>query len=114
MSTLTPSLGEIKKPWKWIAAGGAILLIWGAVAFPRLAYVRPETQRAMRAEPGTEFYAAPPSAAHSVAVLRDSVDMKAGAIATPATPSVPAGRKIIRTSSMEMVVQHPADVADKI
>ena len=117
MTTLTESLGEIKKPWKWIAAGGAILLIWGAIAFPRITRMSPDigpTAQALRAEPRAEFYAAPASAAHSAAVLRDSVDMKAGAIAAPAAPSVPGERKIIRTSSMEMVVQHPADVADKI
>jgi len=41
--------------------------------------------------------------------------MKAQALAAPAAPSAPAAeRKIIRTSSLEMVVQHPADVADRI
>jgi Domain of unknown function (DUF4349) len=115
MSTLAESLGEIRKPWKWIAAGGAILLIWGVVAFPKMrsADIGPGTQK-LRAEPVAEFYAAPPSAAHTLALPQDSVGMKAGAIAAPATPSVPGERKIIRTSSMEMVVQHPADVKDKI
>ena len=35
-------------------------------------------------------------------------------VAAPTDADAAAGRKIIRTSSMEIVVQHPADVADKI
>jgi hypothetical protein len=113
MSTLAQSLGGIGKPWKWIAAGGAVLLIWGAIAFPRMASVSHETARSMRSEPVAQFYAAQPSSAQSVALLQDSTAMKAESLIPPA--AAPASeRKIIRTSSLEMVVQHPADVADQI
>ena len=30
MTTLAQSLGEIRKPWKWIAAGGVVLLTLAA------------------------------------------------------------------------------------
>ena len=116
MSTLAQSVGEIKKPWKWIAAGGAVLAIWGMVAFPRHNLTQTEAvdQIARTAAPVAEFYASP-SAAHSVGLYQDSSAMKAQALAAPAAPSAPAAeRKIIRTSSLEMVVQHPADVADRI
>ena len=114
MSTLAPSLGEIKKPWKWIAAGGAVLLIWGVIAFPRMLRVSYDpAAQTMRAEP-VAGYMTPQSAVHSVGLLQDSTAMKAEALAAPASPSAPAERKIIRTSSLEMVVQHPADVADQI
>jgi hypothetical protein len=111
MTTLAQSLVETKKPWKWIAAAGAILLIWSAVAFPRMASVSHETARSLRSEPVAEFYAVRPSSAQSVALLQDSTAMKAQSLAA-AAPA--AERKIIRTSSLEMVVLHPADVADKI
>jgi len=115
MSTLAQSVGEIRKPWKWIAAGGAVLLIWGAVAFPRMrpASLGPQ-DLATRSEPIAGYYAASPSAAHSVGLLQVGTAMKAEEVAPPAAPSVPAERKIIRTSSLEMVVLHPADVTDKI
>ena len=118
MTTLAQSVGEIRKPWKWIAAGGGVLLIWGVVAFPRMrsASLAPQDLTA-RSEPIAGYYSASPSAAHSVGLLQDSTAMKAEAVAPPAAPSgpaVPAERKIIRTSSLEMVVQHPADVADRI
>jgi hypothetical protein len=118
MSTLAQSVGEIKKPWKWIAAGGAVLLIWGVIAFPRMASVSPDKAPQIRAELAAERYAeryaATPNAGYSVAIPQDSAAMKAQALAAPAPASAPAERKIIRTSSMEMVVQHPADVADQI
>jgi hypothetical protein len=113
MSTLVQSVEQIKKPWKWIAAGGGVLLIWGAVAFPKMASVNHEAGRPFRAEPVAGFYAAQPSSTRSVALLQDSTAMKAQSIAVPAAEPA-AERKIIRTSSLEMVVHHPADVADQI
>jgi uncharacterized protein DUF4349 len=115
MTTLAETSREIKKPWLWLAVGGGVLLIWGAVAFPRMHSDSLGSAPRMQAtEPRAEFYEAPPSAAPSVALPQDSADMKAQAIAAPAAAGVAAERKIIRTSSMEMVVQHPADIADKI
>jgi hypothetical protein len=52
-----------------------------------------------------------------VALPQASDALKSQAIAAPAAAMVPdaaAGRKLIRTSSLELVVQHPAEVADKI
>ena len=116
MSTLAQSLGDIKKPWKWIVAGGGILLVWGAVAFPRMASIRQEPLSSLRAEPAAEGYISVPRASHSVSVglFQDATVLKAQSLAAPAAPSVPVERKIIRTSSLEMVVQHPANVADEI
>lgn len=113
MTTLGQSVGEIRKPWKWVAGGGAILLIWGAVAFPRMASVSHETAQSLRSEPMAEFYATPPSSGRSVAGLQDSAAMKAQSLAAPAAAPT-AERKIIRTSSLAIVVQNPADVADQI
>lgn len=114
MSNSVQSLREIKKPWQWIAAGGAILLVWAAIAFPsmRQARVEPVSQIA-RTEPVAEPYSAMPSAARPVAQLQERDAMKAPAVFSAGTPAV-TPRQIIRTSSMEMVVQHPAETAEKI
>ncbi len=118
MTTLAQSVGEIRKPWKWLAAGGAVLLIWGAVAFPRMAADRPESLPLMRAQQRstTRGYMTSAGAPQSASLaLQDADAMKAEALAPPPPAAAPvAERKIIRTSSLEMVVQHPADVADQI
>jgi hypothetical protein len=116
MSTLAESPGEIKKPWLWIAVGGWILLVWGAIAVPNLmrTKVAVSAEQTTRAQPTAEFYAEPLTKAKPVALAQESDAMKSVAVATPAAPDAAAGRKIIRTSSMEMVVQHPAEAAEKI
>jgi hypothetical protein len=115
MSTSVQSLGEIKKPWLWIAAGGAILLVWGAIAFPRYNYTA-VPQQATMLKPMAELDSRAQLKAEPVARSQDSETMMTVAqVAAPALPdAVTAARKIIRTSSMEMVVQHPAEAAQKI
>ena len=115
MTTLAQSLGEIKKPWQWIAIGGGILLIWIFVA--STAFNRRESDvQAIHSVPTTGSYAPTPTAtwqagpAAQADAGRSEVakDFAAGATA----PIVE--RRIIGTSSLEMVVQHPADAAEKI
>jgi len=115
MSTLTESLGEIKKPRLWIAAGGAILLVWGAIAFPSMnrATIGTAPQIA-RTQPAADFYAEMPSKAKPVAVPQQVETAGAErSVAAPAAPGADA-RKIIRTSSLEMVVHRPAEAAEQI
>jgi hypothetical protein len=115
MSTFAEPFGQIKKPWHWMAIGGGILLIWGAVAFPAMHRASPEQgSRITHAEPVAQFYEAAPAKAGPVAGALEQDAMKARASAAPAAADIAAGRRIIRTSSMEMVVQHPAEVADRI
>jgi len=115
MSTFAASLGDIKKPWQWMAIGGGILLIWGAVAFPVMHQASPEpASRITYAEPVAQFQEAAPAKAAPVAGALEQDAMRARASDSPAAADIAGGRKIIRTSSMEMVVQHPAEVADKI
>ena len=115
MSTFAASLGDIKKPWQWMAIGGGILLIWGAVAFPVMHRASPEpASRITYAEPVAQFQEAAPAKAAPVAGALEQDAMRARASDSPAAADIAGGRKIIRTSSMEMVVQHPAEVADKI
>jgi hypothetical protein len=115
MTTLARSIGEIKKPWQWIAVGGGMLLIWIFVA--STAFNRRESDvRVTHSLPPTESYTPTPAttwqagpAAQADAVRSEvAKDFAAGATAAVVE------RKIIRTSSLEMVVQHPADTAEKI
>jgi hypothetical protein len=112
MSTLAESRGEIKKPWLWIVIGGSILLVWGVIAFPamRRDSFAPASQSSHH-EPVAQFYSEARNEAAPVASPQVNAAMKEQA---PAAADAAAGRKIIRTSSMEMIVQHPAEVAQKI
>jgi hypothetical protein len=115
MSTLVESHGELKKPWLWLVIGGVILLVWGAIAFPGMRESR-SLLRTKQVEPAIDFYTNAPSIGSSVVVQEK--EMRAQAVAAPmASPAAPVAgmdRKIIRTSSLELVVEHPADAADKI
>jgi hypothetical protein len=115
MSTFTEQFGQIKRPWQWMVIGGGILLIWSAIALPNLLRSRSAAEHANFKEPIRTYTAMPQSVPVSLARQPDA--MKAQAVtagATLAAADVAAGRKIIRTSSMEMVVQHPAEVTDRI
>ncbi|HSY92647.1 MAG TPA: DUF4349 domain-containing protein [Candidatus Binatus sp.] len=116
MSTLADSHIEMKKPWLWLAVGGAILLVWGAIAFPTMRGSRtPDLKQKMGAS--TDLYSYEAAMSNPVAVAQRS-EGKARAVAEPlAAPAAPlagADRKIIRTSSLELVVQRPEEVAEKI
>ncbi len=117
MSTLAESLGEIKKPWQWIAIGGGLLLVWGTVAFPNLERTRTASHawQTTRSEPVAEFSAAPMIEAKPRAQEGDVITApRAVAVPVPGAPDAATGRKIIRTISMDIVVQHPAETMEKI
>lgn len=111
MSTLAESPGTIKKPWQWMAIGGGILLVWGAVAFPRYKADTPVTYSA--AQPRTEFYLQAPFDHKALGVDHDK-DLISVALLAKSQPGAEAERKITRTAAVSMVVQHPAQVADQI
>ena len=116
MATLAESAGTTTKPWQWLAVGGTILLIWAAVALPGFNRSRSAHLIAQDVYPPqvSDFYAAPVLKSERVA----AAPLAGASRAMPATESVgpgaDEGRKIIRTSSLEMVVQHPAETAEKI
>jgi hypothetical protein len=61
MSTFAESLSEIKKPWQWIAIGGAVVLIWAGIALPGLHRSAPDTsvRREVYVPPARSYYSAP-------------------------------------------------------
>jgi hypothetical protein len=113
MSTLAQSWGTIKRPWQWAVAGAVVLLIWGVVALPRYN----SRMDALSTEPVARPVANGSSTAmqYRRAVSQTALSAK---IAEPSPPAAAgdaiAGRKMIRTASLNLVVQHPADVVDKI
>src|SRR4029077_19344932 len=115
MTTLAQSLGEIRKPWKWIAIGGGILLIWILVASTSYYRREPDLQ-AVHSLPTTESSATTPAAtlqagpAAQADALRSEVAKDFAAGATAAVGE----RNIIGRISREMVVQRPAETAEKI
>ncbi len=112
MTTLAESLGTIRKPWQWLLIGGAILLVWAAIAIPNLQRSSESLgpQHAGATDKFAGYLATP--AASRMASQELSLTVKA-----PDTqPRGPAGaeRKIVRTSSMSMVVQNPSQITLQI
>lgn len=129
MTTLAESLGAVRKPWQWIVIGGSILVVWAAIAIPGLRRSRtnfvPVSQPSSFSGPATSFQQAErtknmnsPAARAIVREQRvfdkDRLDAAASREGTPAGGVAVPEREIIRTNSMEMVVQHPAEVIDQI
>jgi hypothetical protein len=96
--------------------GGGVLLVWGGVAAPNLLRLRtePPSAQSMRMEPVAQFSAGTPPRANAATFAPERDFLKARADSAPAAADAATGRKIIRTSSMEMVVQHPAQAAEEI
>ncbi len=113
MSTFAESLREVKKPWQWISVGGGILLVWGLVAWPHRGYDR-QASRAARAEPVAGLFESAPSKPKADALAQAGDTARAEMAAPKTRPDAMAGRKIVRTSSMEIVVRNPQDAADGI
>jgi len=114
MSALAESLSVIRKPWQWIAVGGVVLLIWAAIALPSLHQSIGSASRQQQAyvPPAADFYSAREMKAGPLAA-RSQAD--ASKVVSPhTTGGASVDRKIVRTSSLEMVVQHPAETAEKI
>jgi hypothetical protein len=100
-----------------MAIGGAVLLIWSVLAFPNLRRDKFEpASQATPQEPVARFYEAARPNAETLAVTlpRDTLKVRAGAAPASRSALAQVERKIIRTSSIGMIVQHPAEVADRI
>jgi hypothetical protein len=109
MSTAAQSVGEIRKPWLWLVFGGGILLVWGAIAFPRFNRISLPAVN----QPLAQSYEASRADANRFAVVPRSESVKSISSAK-SQAFASTERKIVRTSSIDMLVQHPAATADKI
>jgi len=129
MSTVAESIRGAGKQWPRFAVGFVGMLILVAVATPNLMRSRESADLAKAvarqeiARPESVNYYAAPTRAKGVvldAVQNSPAAEQATAGTAPriaaslAAPNASTGRKIIRTSSLEMIVQHPAETADRI
>ncbi len=113
MSTLAEPRGQQWKPWHWVAAAGVVLLIWAAVALPNLHRSRESADAANLPMQALESRVAPaPMPVTAGLVAQDAAKATIASYA-PGNDAA-AGRKIVRTISLDMVVQHPSEVAQQI
>ena len=112
MSTAAQSVGEIRKPWLWLVFGGGILLVWGAIAFPGFNRSANLSLPAVN-QPLAESYEVSRADANRFAVVPRSEPVKSISGAK-SHAFASTEQKIVRTSSIDMRVQHPAATADKI
>jgi len=116
MTTLTQSMGSIRRSYACVAVGGAVLLVWAALAFPGLYRSRPApSQQTVHLPDAMESFSVSQTKARTVSAISGGFD-KEQSIVAPNAPRIEAGapRKIIRTSSLEIIVAHPAEAAEKI
>jgi hypothetical protein len=118
MSTFLELHGDRTKTWALIAAGCGIGLLWIALAMPTLhrTHTVSMAQRAISDESSANFYRAAP-AKDKPLIMAEPTAMKAGlesSAAAQPNADFSADRKIIRSSSLAIVVQHPAQAMDKI
>jgi len=119
MTTFADSVRTGKVPWQGIIAGFGIALLVTAVAIPNLNRSRMASDSASRFErqqltepvSNTDYGLA--VKAKPAVMAQESVAPKAITVSLIG-PDAAAGRKIIRTSSLEMVVQNPAEMEDRI
>lgn len=120
MSTLAYSWEQFRKPVQWMLVGGAAALILSALAVPNLmrsrgpaeqsAFLAKQHSVASDAEQSFGAVTSPRSPVAASLLLDDKVPLAEG---SPA-PDAIAGRKIIRTVAVDMLVRNPAEVADSI
>lgn len=112
MSSIAEAVSTVKRSWPWVVGGGAILLIWAAVALPPLERSIQTLPRESYA-PVAGFHAGRTTTTGPLTTSNEMDASKARSVLSAATPA-DAGRKIIRTSSLDMVVLHPAEAAEEI
>jgi len=118
MSTLTYSWGQFRKPLQWMLMGGTATLILAAVASPGLHRSRDIAEHTAAVDQrGLTTHVERPVTEQVNAIASAYVrveDKKAQAQAGLSALDATAGRKIIRTASVEMLVENPAEMAESI
>jgi hypothetical protein len=111
MTTLVRSLGENKKG-QWIVVGVGICLVWAAIAIPGLYRSRTAlTPTAASVPEMAENYSFAHQASTAL-LLKDTNKTQATGNSMPSASVVP--RKIVRTSSLNMVVARPTETLGEI
>jgi len=122
MATFLELREDRTKFWALLGCGGLIAVFWIGMATRTLhqsVHTLSMQQQVLGGEQTRNLYAAAPATTKAVVLAEPAVPsvtgfaMESAAGARPA-PNVTGDRKIIRTSSLEIVVQRPAQVMDKI
>ena len=119
MSTLTESIGVNKKALMWMGSGFVAAMMLAAVGMPKLNRSRAAGNESLSLaqqrtfEAGltrNEFYAAVPKAKSA----RETTFLSTASAPAKGSETAPDDRKMVRTSSMALIVQKPAEVSEKI
>ena len=108
MATLDQSVSSFGRSWRWIAVALGLMLIWVFVATPKLLRVRAPIESIAQDNSPAPLVSKPLEREQE----HDSLKLTTAFIGPSA--GAESGRKIVRTSSMSMVVQHPAEIAQRI
>jgi len=118
MSTLTESIGVNKKALMWMGCGFVAALMLAAVGMPKLNRLRtadesrgPAQQRAFETGLTRDKYV---TAAPKTRSAWETTSLATSSAPAKATAPVPDDRKMVRTSSMALIVEKPAEVSEKI
>jgi hypothetical protein len=122
MATFSELRNDHTKTWALIPAGCGIGLFWVAMAMPALhrsALTMSMPQNVIRDQPSQDFYAGARAKSTPAVLAEPAVPTAQRAAMETSTGAQPrldtsSERKIIRTSSLAIVVQHPAQVMDQI
>jgi hypothetical protein len=122
MSTFSELRNDHTRTWVLIAAGFGIGLLWLVMAAPTLHRSRPTLsmpRQMTRDRSSQAFYTAAPAKSKTAVMAEPTTPAATGAVTENAAgaqsaPDASGERKIIRSSSLAIVVQHPAQVMDQI
>jgi len=113
MSTIVATFGRLKKPWQWASLGLGFLFVWGIVAFPSRHITTSAISDSSPASPIAGYVGEPRAFAPEAPPMQVSAALKA-TTAGRVEPDATFGRKIVRTDALQMIVQNPAETADKL
>jgi len=121
MTRLIDAVRKIKAPRLNFLAAFGILLLLAAIALynlgrshtAELSKSMPQ-QRALENDIAVRAYSPVPLRPKLSAFVQTAGVADSQVIAPNAAPDAEAGRRIVRSASIEMLVQHPAEVADRI
>jgi hypothetical protein len=122
MNTLIDALRTIKAPRAYYIVALGIALLWAALAIPHLNQSRQIAERSKSiAPPGVSSnevdyraYAPGELKLQPSAFVQKQGIADSQVVVPNDAPDAAAGRRIIRSASIEMIVQHPAATADQI
>jgi hypothetical protein len=118
MATFVDEIRFDKKTWVGMAGAGVVLLLLAEIALPKYNLKPVEKANAVAHQGVSNSDLAKPYLSTKAEPAAGFIGGEARAEVVTAqlvaSPDAMSGRKIVRNGSLEMVVQHPAEAADKI